>query len=180
MHTCSKRELMAIYWVQVSEDFDPVSVDLADAEVTGVRKLLEALADAGELVDLSDSTGNTIYDNYSEWRDSKINSATKISAAYPDFSRYREAKACLDAEDPDKVALVESCRKDLLSVYSDYSDYSDDEYGSGTKISEILRDYKSAAAEDWDDCTVEEADILFDNILDALDVIHKDDSAAWW
>lgn len=165
---------MAIYWVQVSEDFDPVSVDLKDAEVAGVRKLLEVLADAGELVDLSDSTGTTIYDNYADWRNSKIDSSTKISAAYPDFSRYREAKAYLDAEDPDKVALVESCRKDLLSVYSD------DEYGSGDKISEILRDYKSTAAEDWEDCTVEEADILFDNILDALDTIHEDDSAAWW
>lgn len=168
---------MATYWIQVSEDFDPVSVDLTDAEVAGVRKLLETLADAGELVDLSDSYGDTIYDNYTEWRNSKINSSTKISASYPDFSRYREAKANLDAEDPDKVALVEDCRKDLLKVYSDYSD---DEYGSGTKISEILRDYKSTAAEEWEDCTVEEADILFDNILDALDVIHADDSAAGW
>lgn len=170
---------MAIYWIQVSEDFDPVSVDLKDSEVAGVRKLLEALADAGELVDLSDSNGDSLYDNYNEWRNSKINSSTKISASYPDdyFSQYREAKEFLDTQNPDKVALVEDCRKDLLTVYSDYTD---DEYSSGTKIYEILRDYKSTAAEEWEDCTVEEVDILFDNILDALDIIHKDDAAAWW
>lgn len=169
---------MAIYWVQVGEDIDPVSVDLTDTEVNGVRKLLEALDDIGELINLSDSDGNDIYDNYSKWwENSQINSSTTIQSSYPDFSRYSEAKSYLDAEDPDKVALVESCREDLVSAYSNYVD---DEYSLGDKISEILRDYKSTAAEDWEDCTVEEADVLFDNILDALDTIHKDDSAAWW
>lgn len=172
---------MATYWIQVSEDFDPVSVDLTDAEVAGVRKLLETLADAGELVDLSDSNGDTIYDNYTEWRNSKINSSTKILASYPDsyFSQYREAKDFLDAQDPDKVALVEDCRHDIFEVYNNYNEPSEEDPFSRIE-SEVIRDYRIEAAEQWEDLTVEDADELFSKIFDALCVIHADDAAAWW
>ncbi len=172
---------MATYWIQVSEDFDPVSVDLTDAEVTGVRKLLEVLADAGELIDLSDSTGTTIYDNYNEWRNSKINSSTRISASYPDsyFSQYREAKDFLDAQDPDKVALIEDCRHDIFEAYSSYNEPSEED--SFSKIeSDVIREYRSIATEQWEDLTMAEVDEVFDKIFDALCIIHADDAAAWW
>ena len=172
---------MAIYWIQVSEDFDPISVDLTDAEVAGVRKLLETLADAGELVDLSDSTGTTIYDNYTEWRNSKINSSTRISASYPNdyFSQYREAKEFLDIQDPDKVALIEDCRHDIFEAYDNYSG-PEEEVPFSRIESDVIRDYRVEAAEQWEDLTVEEADELFDKIFDALCVIHAEDAAAWW
>lgn len=170
---------MATYWVQVSEDFDPVSVELSSSEAGGVRKLLEALAAAGELVDLSDSTGTTIYDNYNEWRNDQINSSTDIRASYPDVSKYSEAKAYLDSEDPDKVALVEDCRKDIFEAYNNYDEPSEGDPFSRIE-SNVIRDYRIAAAEQWEDLTVDEADEVFDKIFDALCVIHADDAAAWW
>lgn len=95
-----------------------------------------------------------------------------------DFENYIEAKRFLNSVEQDKIDLVEQCRKDLLSIYSD-PDAFDYDKPLGTKESEILRDYKSAAAEDWEDCTVDEADELFDYIMQALDELHKDDAMGW-
>ena len=55
------------YWIQVSEDANPVRVDLSDSEVNGVLKVLEALASDGELVQLSDAYDEVLFDNYDEW-----------------------------------------------------------------------------------------------------------------
>lgn len=100
------------------------------------------------------------------------------SSKYPDFEQKVAAKTFLDSVEPEKVKLVEECRNALLSAYSEY--YStDDDIDRPIGVSEIIRDYKSAAAEDWEDCTVEEADELFDDILSALDDWHADDAAAW-
>ena len=103
------------------------------------------------------------------------------SSKYPDFEQKVAAKTFLDSVEPEKVKLVEECRNALLSAYSEHYSADDDDIDNpiGTQESEILRDYKSAAAEDWEDCTVEEADELFDDILSALDDWHADDAAAW-
>ena len=98
------------------------------------------------------------------------------SSKYPDFEQQVAAKTFLDSVEPDKVKLVEECRNTLLSMYSKPQDYDTE---LGPKESEIIRDYKSIAAEDWEDCTVDEADELFDDIMSALDDWHADDAAAW-
>lgn len=105
------------------------------------------------------------------------------SSKYPDFEQKVSAKTFLDSIEPEKVKLVEKCRDKLLELYA-YRDVQDAEYPDiettiGTRESEIIRDYKSEAAEDWEDCTVDEADELFDNIMNALDDWHADDAAAW-
>jgi hypothetical protein len=41
------------------------------------------------------------------------------SSKYPDFEQYIEAKRFLNSVEQDKIDLVEKCRKDLLSMYSD-------------------------------------------------------------
>lgn len=99
------------------------------------------------------------------------------SSKYPDFEQKVAAKSFLDSVEPEKVKLVTDCRNALLSAYSAH--YSADDIDHPIGDSEIIRDYKSAAAEDWEDCTVEEADELFDNIMSALDDWHADDAAAW-
>lgn len=102
------------------------------------------------------------------------------SSKYPDFEQKVEAKRFLNSVEPEKVKLVEDCRNELLSAYSEHYSADDDiDHPIGVYESEIIRDYKSAAAEDWEDCTVEEADELFDDIMNALDDWHADDAAAW-
>lgn len=99
------------------------------------------------------------------------------SSKYPDFEQQNAARIFLDSVDREKVDLVSECRQALLEECSKF-DYNG-ESPIGPRVSGVMRDYKSAAAEDWEDCTVEEADELFDNIMNALDVIHADDAAAW-
>ena len=105
------------------------------------------------------------------------------SSKYPDFEQQVEARRFLNSVEPEKVKLVEECRDKLLELYA-YRDVQDGEYPDvettiGTRESEILRDYMSIAAEDWEDCTVDEASDLFNDILQALDDLHADDAAAW-
>lgn len=102
------------------------------------------------------------------------------SNKWPDYEKIRGAQEFLNQVATDKIHLVEECRNKLLSTYSDprYLD-EDYDYAIGPVQSEILRDYKSIAAEDWEDCTVEEADQLFDDILSAIDDINADEATAW-
>ena len=99
---------------------------------------------------------------------------------FPDYEKIRGAQAFLNTVDSDKIRLVEECRNKLLSTYSDprYLD-EDSEYAIGPVQSEILRDYKCIAAEEWEDCTVEKANQLFDDILSAIDDINVDEASAW-
>lgn len=97
---------------------------------------------------------------------------------FPDFEKIKEAERFLDSQDRDKIDLVNECRRDILAEYGKY-DYQG-ENPVGPRVSGVLRDYKSIAAEDWEDCTVDEADELFDDIMNALDDWHADDAAAWW
>jgi len=103
------------------------------------------------------------------------------SSKYPDFEQKVAAKTFLDSVEPEKVALVKDCRDALLSLYARPQDDIDNDidHPIGTRESEIIRDYKSEAAEEWEDCTVDEADELFDDIMNALDDWHADDAAAW-
>lgn len=127
-----------------------------------------------EAIDLGDVPSD-VYD---------ITSSTDVKAAkWPNFDNIRDAERFLGTVAPDKIALVEKCRNKLLELYA-YRDVQDAEYPDiettiGTGESEIIRDYKSEAAEDWEDCTVEEADELFDDIMRALDDINADEAAAW-
>lgn len=101
---------------------------------------------------------------------------------FPDFEKIRGAQAFLNTIDSDKIHLVEECRNALLDLYAvpgDVTEYYDIDHLIGQRESEILRDYKSIAAEEWDDCTVEEADQLFDDILSAIDDINADEATAW-
>ena len=93
---------------------------------------------------------------------------------YPDFKTVSQAQQFLDSQDPAKVEFVDDCYGDILDSYAD-SD-ADDFFN---KESEIMRDYKSEAAEDWSDLTVEEADKLFDEIFHAIEVVRADEAAAW-
>ena len=91
-----------------------------------------------------------------------------------DFRAIREAQEFLDSIDQDKVELVEECRDAILDLYADPyegSPYRQEQY--------VIRDYKSTAAEEWLDLDIEDADVLFDGILDALDIIYADEAAAW-
>lgn len=107
-----------------------------------------------------------------------------IKSSYPDVDKVKEAHRFLvDGVDYGKVRLVEECREAILSCYSER--YGTDEDGNdidhpiSTQESDIIRDYKSIAAEEWVDCSVEEADKLFDKIMQALEVVHADDAASW-
>jgi hypothetical protein len=99
-----------------------------------------------------------------------------IKSTKQDPEQYNASWIFLSSIEPEKVKLVQDCRNTLLSLYSKTEDYDNP---IGSRQSEILRDYKSAAAEDWEDCTVDEADELFDDILSALDDIYRDEAAAW-
>ena len=69
------------YWVQTNKDMNPVLVTgVSDAEMSGIVKLLKSLASDGELVELTDSDGNTIYDNYEQWR--SVNSSKRTFTKY--------------------------------------------------------------------------------------------------
>jgi len=96
---------------------------------------------------------------------------------WPDYEKIRGAQRFLDSQDRDKIDLVNECRRDILGEYSKFDYHGENPIGP--RVSGVLRDWKSVAAEDWADLTVEEADELFDKIMDALDVIHADEAAAW-
>ena len=95
--------------------------------------------------------------------------------AYADFHKIRQAQDFLDSQDPDKVELVEDCYDEVLEAYecSDLEDFC-------PNTSEIMRDYMSAAAEDWIELSLEEADDLFNKIYEAIEIIRADEGAAWW
>lgn len=104
------------------------------------------------------------------------------SNKWPDYEKIRGAQEFLNQVATDKIHLVEECRNALLDLYAvpaDVTEYYDIDHPIGQRESEILRDYKSIAAEEWDDCTVEEADQLFDDILSAIDDINADEATAW-
>lgn len=107
-----------------------------------------------------------------------IRGSIALSASYPDsyFSQYREAKDFLDAQDPDKVALIEDCRHDIFDAYDNYN-VADEEAPFSRIESDVIRDYRSIAAEQWEDLPMEEVDEVFDKIFDALCVIHANDAA---
>lgn len=87
------------YWVQTNEDMNPVLVTgVSDAEMSGIVKLLKALASDGELVEIADSDGNTIYDNYEQWR--SVNSSKRIFTKYPSgyVKASNKSKKSRDAE----------------------------------------------------------------------------------
>lgn len=98
-------------------------------------------------------------------------------SSHPDYEKIRGAQAFLNQIETSKIHLVEKCRNKLLSLYS--NPIEDMDYPLTPEESEIIRDYKSIAAEDWEDCTVEEADQLFDDIMSAIDDINADEASAW-
>ena len=108
----------------------------------------------------------------------QVDSSTKIQSSYPDFSGYSEAIAYLNAQDPSKVALVEDCRRDIFDAYNNYNE-AVEEIPFSRIESSVIRDYRSIAAEQWEDLAMEEVDEVFDKIFDALCIIHADDAASW-
>ena len=63
------------YWVQTNEDMTPIRVEnLSDAEAQGIVKLLQALANAGELVFIRDCREQEdLYENYDQWSSARRN-----------------------------------------------------------------------------------------------------------
>lgn len=94
--------------------------------------------------------------------------------AYPDFSKISQAQRFLDSQDLDKVELVEDCYDEVLEAYecSDLEDFC-------PNTREIMRDYRSIAAEDWDELSVDEADALFLKIYQAIETVRADEAAGW-
>ena len=94
---------------------------------------------------------------------------------YPNPSEVRQAQQFLDSQDPEKVGLVEDCYDEVLEAYecSDLDDFC-------PNTGEIMRDYRSAAAEDWIELSVDEADKLFNKIYKAIETVRADEDAAWW
>lgn len=97
-----------------------------------------------------------------------------IKASKYSHAEMQKAQAFLDSQDPAKVEFVDDCYGDILDLYAD----SDADYFFN-KESEVMRDYKSEAAEDWRDLTVEEADKLFDKIFHAIEIVRADEAAVW-
>lgn len=100
------------------------------------------------------------------------------ASTYPDVGAIRQAQNFLDSLDLDKVDLVEACRQAIIAEYSKF-DY-DGESPIGPKLSSIRRDYMSTAAEEWEDVPFDEIDILFEDIMDALDTVNADEAAVLW
>ena len=97
-----------------------------------------------------------------------------IKSSYPDFSAIQEAQQFLDSQDPAKVELVEDCYDEVLEAY-ECSDLED--FCPHTK--EIMRDFRSEAAEEWVELSVDEADKLFNEIYQAIETVRADEAAAW-
>ena len=99
----------------------------------------------------------------------------KSSSGSPfDFKKIAEAQKFLDSQDPDKVELVDDCFCEILDMYAD----SDADSFINSESS-IMRDYKSEAAENWTELSVEESDTLFDKIYRAIEITRADEAAAW-
>ena len=98
----------------------------------------------------------------------------KSSGTYPDFKKIAEAQRFLDSQDPDKVELVDDCYCTILDMYADY-----DADSFINSESSIMRDFKSEAAENWVELSVDEADALFDKIYEAIEITRADEAAAW-
>lgn len=99
------------------------------------------------------------------------------SSQWPDFKSITEAQRFLDSVDPDKVQYVSECRREVNKEYGKFDYYGESPVGD--RISSIRRDYESAAVEDWDNLSVEEASKLFDDIYNALEIVLGDEAAAW-
>lgn len=75
--------------------------------------------------------------------------------------------------------------KEMLELVNDcYNDIIDDITNTFIKLtsphtSEIFRDYKSIAAEEWEDYSLEEVDEIFDSIYKTIDESRLLDSIAW-
>ena len=67
----------------------------------------------------------------------------------------------------ERMELVRSCYEDVLA------DLNETQFGVSEPemphTSEIIRDYKCEAAEEWEDLTVEEADAEFDRLYKLID-----------
>lgn len=99
----------------------------------------------------------------------------KSSSGSPfDFKKIAEAQKFLDSQDPTKVEFVDDCYCDILDLYAD-----SDADSFFNKESELMRDYKSEAAEDWTELSVEESGALFDKIYKAIEITRADEAAAW-
>jgi hypothetical protein len=99
------------------------------------------------------------------------------SNKWPDFDKIKEAQRFLSTIDHDKYDLVSSCLREVNKEYGKFDYHGESPVGG--RVSSVIRDYKCQAAEDWDDLSVEEADKLFDDIMNALEIVHADDAAAW-
>ena len=75
--------------------------------------------------------------------------------------------------------------KEMLELVNDcYNDIIDDITNTFIELtsphtSEIFRDYKSIAAEEWEDYSLEEVDEIFDSIYKTIDESRLLDSIAW-
>ena len=75
--------------------------------------------------------------------------------------------------------------KEMFELVNDcYNDIIDDITNTFIELtsphtSEIFRDYKSIAAEEWEDYSLEEVDEIFDSIYKTIDESRLLDSIAW-
>lgn len=70
--------------------------------------------------------------------------------------------------------LVNNCYNDILDDISNTFIES-----TSPHTSEIFRDYRSIAAEEWEDYSLEEVDEIFDSIYKTIDESRLLDSIAW-
>lgn len=72
--------------------------------------------------------------------------------------------------------LVQDCYNDVMD---DVIESFEREEPTMPNTSEIIYDYKSQAAEDWDDLTLEEVEETFDRIYKAIDAEATLRAQAW-
>ena len=72
--------------------------------------------------------------------------------------------------------LVNDCYNDVIEDINNTFNYIEP---TRPHTSEIFRDYKSIAAEEWEDYSLEEVDEIFDSIYKTIDESRFLDAIAW-